>query len=138
MATISKNITIKGLPQFRKALGRYPQISKPIFNKAIERGIKEIEVQTVPRTPIDTGALRRSITQSKTFSNLRGEIQPGKSGKPRDYAVIQHENMGFKHPRGGEAKYLEKGVNAAVPKIDKLFQEGLKKTLNIIAKASKV
>ena len=45
-------------------------------------------------------------------------VEIGFGGGAVDYAVIQHENLLFNHPRGGQAKYLELAVKDFEPKID--------------------
>ena len=53
-----------------------------------------------------------------------------------EYAYIQHEGF-FRHPKGGERKYLDKAVKASKDKIKKTFEKAIEKILNVIAFKSK-
>ena len=55
--------------------------------------------------PVDRGVLRGSASSSVsgTGTKITGEV-----GFGEDYALEQHENLFFNHPKGGQAKYLEK------------------------------
>ena len=56
------------------------------------------------RAPLDTGDLRGSgFTEFKESSTE----YVARVGFTEPYALVQHEDLTFKHPQGGEAKYLE-------------------------------
>ena len=88
-------------------------------NKGAEKGLSKggelIKQKTIPRAPLDGGKLRLSIYTSlhqfkhrdKTVVEIGSMGAIDRSSGFR-YAVIQHETKEFKHPRGGEWKYLEK------------------------------
>ncbi|UCR89249.1 hypothetical protein [Mycetocola spongiae] len=68
-------------------------------NKAAER----LKAVSVPRAPKLDGVLRASA-----------QVTPATAGDPTavvsydtPYAVKQHEELGYRHPGGGGAKYLE-------------------------------
>ena len=75
--------------------------------------------------PVDTGVLRGSmdITRQKSFTQktTRAEISYGGPAAP--YALLQHEDMEFNHPTGGEAKYLEKPFLKYTKNFPKSFVE---------------
>lgn len=56
------------------------------------------------KTPFSEGDLRQSGMAST--DGLRGVVSFN-----TPYALKQHEELGYNHPNGGEAKYLEKAVN---------------------------
>lgn len=61
-----------------------------------------------PRVPIDTGAMRNS---GRVYQAGRGQVvvgyrRPGPNGDV--ITVRQHEDLTLRHPRGGEAKWLER------------------------------
>lgn len=85
----------------------------------------------VPRMPVDTGDLRGSAFVDVNDSPIaRGQVDGGTSsiGSPgesqngktlaiigvddqtKDYSFVQHEHTEFNHPKGGEAKFLDKTV----------------------------
>ncbi|WP_105567130.1 HK97 gp10 family phage protein [Microbacterium halophytorum] len=65
---------------------------------------REVLKDARTRAPKDTGALRK--TGRVNVDDLT--VQVSFNGK---VAAIQHENLDFQHPTGGEAKFLE---NAAL------------------------
>ncbi len=78
------------------------------IQKANRRGATEnrwkIVVDAQAKTPIDTGDLRKSAQVDKT------NIGSYRVSYNESYAAIQHENLSFNHPGGGEAKYLDKAT----------------------------
>lgn len=72
-------------------------------NKAAER----LRGLAVEQTPVQDGILRGSA-----------HVTPAVTGDVRaivsfdtPYAVRQHEELGYQHPQGGGAKYLERPLN---------------------------
>ena len=130
MASKTVSIRIPSLNRFTKAMkSLFPKLVKPRMKKAMKESIKAIEDATVPITPLDTGALRKSLKTGQSITATKGVIGTGLV-----YALVQHEETSFNHPKGGEAKYLEKGVSKAEPKIQKAFGVALDDTLKIISK----
>ena len=129
MASKTVSIRIPSLNRFTNAMRSFPKIVKPKMKKAMKESIKAIEDATVPITPLDTGALRKSLKTGQSITATKGVIGTGLV-----YALVQHEETSFNHPKGGEAKYLEKGVSKAEPKIQKAFGVALDDTLKIISK----
>ena len=65
--------------------------------------------------PVDLGTLRESGTVlPPERSGSTVSVQMGYGGFAESYALIQHENLEFRHPNGGGPKYLERPFNAAV------------------------
>jgi len=126
------NIEIKGLDKFQKALRSSPEISAPFMQEAIVKSIASIQREAVPRTPLDTGDLRKSYRPK--FKLLTGILGFGSPGVK--YAYIQHEGN-FRHPRGGERKFLDKAVKAQKTEINKIFKKALGKIMGAIALKSK-
>jgi len=124
MANLS--IRIEGLKEFTKMMTKYPEISGRNIQDAIKKSIFEIEREAVPRTPKDTGRLQGGYRAK--FKPLRGELV-----NPVEYAVIQHETLHFHH-NVGEAKFLEKGAQAASSHIEKFFNDAISKTLKQITR----
>lgn len=70
------------------------------LNMAGER----LRALSVARTPIDEGDLRSATAVISAQSTREGV----KVHNDSVYAARQHEELGWRHPRGGEAKYLER------------------------------
>ena len=78
-----------------------------------------IDLNTRPRVPVETERLRRSfkyVITEKTSDFIELELgydaTDPKSGFT--YAEYQHETTGLRHPRGGEAFYLFKGIKSSL------------------------
>lgn len=126
------------------------------LNKAIDDlggatldGLEDIGLDLVGRAardaPVDTGDLRgsaRSSSEAGVFAKAddngnvhqTGSIPSGTKpviavafGTP--YAVRQHEELEYKHPRGGKAKYLEDNVKKQASRYVRLIADRLKRQL---------
>jgi hypothetical protein len=83
-----------------------PAITSEMTSRGV-RGLNQaaayLQAKAVPRTPKDTGELRRSLVihpahAGQLFSAVVSNLP---------YAVRQHEELGYRH-KHGEAKYLER------------------------------
>jgi Bacteriophage HK97-gp10, putative tail-component len=63
----------------------------------------------VKRAPVEFGVLRNSAYVSPPVKAGGGNITV-EVGFGTSYAVAQHESLHYRHPRGGEAKYLENAM----------------------------
>ena len=93
--------------------------------KGVKRGTllaaNHLMTQAVERTPIgETGNLRGSATAKST----------GKASADVRYSIVyaarQHEETGWNHPRGGQAKYLESAAQDSVDEIKGIVTQAIK------------
>jgi hypothetical protein len=118
--------------------------------KALRTGAEAILTEAIDETPIETGTLRRSGTvtvgalpdgaqvyeAAESGSDMKDAF-PGLEGKEKavyisfntPYARRQHEELGYQHPRGGKAKYLEDPFNRNKKKVLKYADEQIRKAL---------
>jgi len=118
--------------------------------KALRTGAEAILTEAIDETPIDTGTLRRSGTvtvgalpdgaqvyeAAESGSDMKDAF-PGPEGKEKavyisfntPYARRQHEELGYNHPRGGKAKYLEDPFNRNKQKVLQYAEKQVKKAL---------
>jgi len=118
--------------------------------KALRTGAEAILTEAIDETPIDTGTLRRSGTvtvgalpdgaqvyeAAESGSNMKDAF-PGPEGKEKavyisfstPYARRQHEELGYNHPLGGKAKYLEDPFNRNKEKVLQYAEKQVKKAL---------
>jgi len=118
--------------------------------KALRTGAEAILTEAIDETPIDTGTLRRSGTvtvgglpdwaqvyeAAESGSEMKDAF-PGQEGKEKavyisfntPYARRQHEELGYNHPRGGKAKYLEDPFNRNKEKVLKYADKQIRKAL---------
>lgn len=118
--------------------------------KALRTGAEAILTEAIDETPIDTGTLRRSgtvtvgklpdsarIYEAAESGNEMKDAFPEKIGKEKvvyisfntPYARRQHEEVGYNHPRGGKAKYLEDPFNRNKEKVLKYADKQIRKAL---------
>jgi hypothetical protein len=64
--------------------------------------------------PLDEGTLRGSASRETTRHGQHVEVV-GYFSTP--YAARQHEELGWQHPKGGQAKYLEAPFKSALPRL---------------------
>lgn len=121
MAVAGFDITIS--KKMKKALKEMPEIATKAIESALYQEAEKIMTDSKENyVPVDTSNLKQSGTVLPP-ENKNGVItvEMGFGGLAEDYALIQHENLEFKHPNGGQAKYLEvpfkKSVSAAGFKI---------------------
>ena len=118
--------------------------------KALRTGAEAILTEAIDETPIDTGTLRRSGTvtvgalpdgaqvyeAAESGTEMKNAF-PGPEGKEKavyisfntPYARRQHEELGYNHPLGGKAKYLEDPFNRNKKKVLKMADLQIKKVL---------
>jgi len=118
--------------------------------KALRTGAEAILTEAIDETPVDTGTLRRSGTvtvgalpdSEQVYDAAKAETeQKGAFSEPigkekavyvsfnTPYARRQHEELGYEHPRGGKAKYLEDPFNRNKNKVMKYVDKQVKKAL---------
>ena len=77
-------------------------------NRAAAVAAERLRAEAVARAPVDNGILRGSAAVTQTsFADA------GTAAVSFDtvYAARQHEELGWAHPNGGQAKYLESALN---------------------------
>ena len=74
----------------------------------MEKVVNDLTRRSKQLAPLDTGDLRGAGEGDVKIirNNVIGTVTFDK-----EYAMKQHEDMTFKHPRGGQAKYLEQPLN---------------------------
>lgn len=112
------SIEIEGLRELEAKLNKVLSESDTINHKALNDVALDLLGKSIELAPIDKGDLRGSGS-AKINDNeaIVGFSEP--------YAVVQHEHTEYSHPRGGEAKYLEKP-----------FRENINKYIKHIADAN--
>lgn len=126
------------------------KIAEEAALKALRTGAESILTEAIDETPVESGTLRRSGTvtagglpdgaqvyeAAESGSNMKDAF-PGPEGKEKavyisfstPYARRQHEELGYNHPLGGKAKYLETPFNANKKKVIKYAERKIKEAL---------
>ncbi len=102
-----------------------------IIRRAAEKATRESMIDLQGRAqrlaPIETGDLRASA-QWAVKAMPDGSIVGGVAF-PLPYAAAQHEGVDFNHPRGGEAKYLERPLKENADRYSKHVSNTIKREL---------
>jgi hypothetical protein len=126
------------------------KIAEDAALKALRTGAEAILTEAIDETPVETGTLRRSGTvtvgglpdgeqvyaAAEAGTDMKDAF-PGKVGKEKavyisfntPYARRQHEELGYNHPLGGKAKYLEDPFNRNNKKVLQYVKKQVKKAL---------
>ena len=105
---------LTGVETAMSQVARILEQSSESTKKGVIEVINDIGARAAERAPVDTGNLRGSmgLALEQNGDEIIGEI-----GFHEKYAAAQHEHVEYKHPQGGEAKYLER---AALEKADEV------------------
>ena len=108
-----KAIKVESLPALRFAV-------QPIFRKS----------QML--VPVKTGRLKRSgfITARNTALGPQAVVGYARAGNP-SYAVLQHENLEFRHAGNTQAKFLEVAVQEHIGSIPRRYAQHLRQNLGL-------
>jgi hypothetical protein len=93
---------------FRSNIPQVQRMIKQKTKEAMQDIVLDLTRRSKELAPLDTGDLRGSgfgEVEAMT-NNVIGTVSFN-----TPYALIQHEDMSFNHPRGGQAKYLEQPLN---------------------------
>lgn len=103
------------------------KVKEGLFDTLIDAGLL-IRTRTTPYVPLDKGYLERSYEQRiYTLTNLfRMEFGYSVRNNPYsrgyDYSWIQHEELGFHHPKRGTAKYLDHGITSSESEVYRMIE----------------
>lgn len=98
---------LKGLADVTTQIGQLMAKQQDLTEEGMREVVTDIRQRAADRAPKDTGTLRG--TAYETVAGLFDEVV-GSVHFPEKYAAMQHEHVEFEHPKGGEAKYLEKAM----------------------------
>lgn len=90
---------------------------------AVEAAGEILGDEAVSRTPKDTGTLQDSMKVT-TDGQRTAAVSYN-----TPYAARQHEEIGWQHPGGGEAKYLENAMSAAADRMQGAIATEIRKVL---------
>ena len=106
---IQMNVT--GSEQVRSAIRSLAKKYPRAMAAAVYKLGVAIMSDALPRVPVEFGVLRASHYVAPPDNAGTADVDV-EVGFGTVYAVPQHERMDYRHPRGGQAKYLESAVRA--------------------------
>lgn len=102
--------------QITKAMKKNPEETV----KAVRECILDLAENSAQRAPVDKGDLRNNCRANLNGTIVFMDMTPntalpspsldvwGEVSYSLPYALRQHEELGYQHPHGGEAKFLER------------------------------
>ena len=114
------NIVITGVDELKKNLSQLQAKSTDASAKALRKITLDLKGKSQRLAPVKIGDLRRSAFSES--NHLEGTV-----GFEQVYATYQHEHTEFVHPKGGEAKYLEKPYQASIQMYINMISNEIKK-----------
>lgn len=122
--------TSDGIKEAKANLQRFLRHVEGVTTQEMESLRIKVETQAKIEAPFKTGKLEESITvrvsrsKSKRGLNVRALARNPKTGY--NYALIQHENMAYKHTKG-KSHFIEDPFNREVKKFQDRVRRRLKK-----------
>ncbi len=122
-------IEIKNIDKIIDKFGRMPKKARIELHKAVVKSAFQVEREAKPITPFDTGRLR---------GNIKNDIMPLRSliAPHVNYAIYVHEGtrrwplrIPPKKP-GTVRQFMKVGAERALPKVQKFFDEAIKKVIS--------
>lgn len=111
-------VEIKGFENLKKALAEAEKRNPKVTAQKVTAIALDLAGRSAQQAPVDTGDLRNNCTavlnNSEIFKEQRvtGNSEPAEKveatvGYSLPYALRQHEELDYNHPKGGKAKFLE-------------------------------
>ncbi len=114
------DIKVRGLKETNRALrGLGPKGTKALESALFTIAETEILANAKDQVPVDQSPLKTSGNVALPVTTPQGTfVEIFFGGPAAPYALIQHENLVFRHTPGQKAKYLEDPFNAALVGLD--------------------
>lgn len=123
------NIEIEGMDELKAVLQKIPEAVRDAAENSFRKSILDLQGKAQILAPIDLGDLRGSAYSDVGFTEWGLEAVVGFT---EPYALLQHEDMEFNHPKGGQAKYLEQPLKENIVQYTADLSETIKKAMNKI------
>ena len=118
-------VTVSGLSEASKHLTKFLRTVETVPTQILLEEAPRIEETAKIRTPEKTGKLKESVKVRVSRDKRRPGLSAQASAFNRgyDYALIQHENLSYNHPNGGQAKFLESAFVDGVERIERRIEQ---------------
>ena len=118
-------VTVSGLSEASKHLTKFLRTVETVPTQILLEEAPRIEETAKIRTPEKTGKLKEQVKVSVSRDKRRPGLYAQASAFNRgyDYALIQHENLSYNHPNGGQAKFLESAFVEGVERIERRIEQ---------------
>lgn len=120
-------IKVDGLKALEAKLAKMPSGAEGAVLKSLKLCTADLKGKSQRLAPVEFGDLRGSAYSS---AGIEGGKVVGEVGFTVPYATRQHEELKYKHPKGGQAKYLETPLKANIDKYIKDIGETIEKAVD--------
>ena len=100
------SIEIEGLSELNAKLAQLARIAPETAKSELADIALDLAGECSDAAPVDLGDLRGDLANPRKEGDMDWKV-----GSDLPYAARQHEHTEYNHPRGGEAKFLEKSFN---------------------------
>lgn len=97
-----------------------------VAREALMQVAQDLKAKSIDQAPLDTGDLRGSCKVTESQSETANEV---KVAYGTEYAIRQHEETTYRHPKGGKAKYLEDPYKSNVARYEKHVKNAIENAL---------
>lgn len=118
-------VTVSGLNEASKHLTKFLRTVETVPTQILLEEAPRIEETAKIRTPEKTGKLKESVKVRVSRDKRRPGLyaQASATNRGYNYALIQHENLSYNHPNGGQAKFLESAFVEGVERIERRIEQ---------------
>lgn len=118
-------VTVSGLSEASKHLTKFLRTVEAVPTNILLEEAPRIEETAKIRTPEKTGKLKESVKVRVSRDKRRPGLyaQASATNRGYNYALIQHENLSYNHPNGGQAKFLESAFVEGVERIERRIEQ---------------
>lgn len=118
-------VTVSGLNEASKRLTKFLRTVETVPTQILLEEAPRIEETAKIRTPEKTGKLKESVKVRVSRDKRRPGLyaQASATNRGYNYALIQHENLSYNHPNGGQAKFLESAFVEGVERIERRIEQ---------------
>lgn len=114
----TSSVSVSGSEKVQSAIKMVAKVYPQRLGVALYKLGVTVISEAIPRTPVEFGVLRASHYVSPPSEGRSPVVELGFGTV---YARRQHEELAWKHPRGGEARYLANALVAVGPRALKLL-----------------
>lgn len=133
---MNDGFTLEGMDDFLRRLDALDSGIGPASARAVKKEAETIMTDSKRNyVPVEDGVLRNSgYVNDPEVARDSVSVEMGYGGAASAYAVVQHENLNFKHRDGRSAKYLEKPLIAAMRGMDERLAKAIGDEIERLAK----
>lgn len=130
--SLAVGVRIVGIDELTAQLEALGPRAMQVLAAALYQESEAIMTEAKEQVPVETGTLKNSGYVEPPVVDADGvSVTMGFGGAAEAYALIQHEDLSLNHPRGGNAKFLERPFLARSPQVLENVRAALGRALGV-------